>query len=210
MATKQAGQKLLRKLTVRTFIGSKADILAAAMLGRKKDKDGVVIEGVPLGDPVPLMQIIGNATGYRADTSDYGEFIELRGNFRAVNLLTGEILENVTRTILPDVVGDAISSALKGGAEAAQFAVEIDVQYSETAATMYAFAVRTLLPVQVAQPVNALLLQMKEAGIVGTAPLKLAAPQLGEKERKAQAAAEAKADEAKAAKVKGEKATAKA
>jgi len=187
-AKKLAGQKLLRKLTIRTAVGSKADILAAAMTGRERDKD-------PVGEPVPILRVVGHVNGYKTGQSDYGDYVELKGSFQGTNLLTGEVTDGVNTAILPDVVGESVAQALKGGAEAAQFAVEIDVAYVEKAATMYEFSTRTLLKPQTAAPVAGILAQLGAEGIEMTKPKALPAPRASDELRQKQAAAEKAADE---------------
>jgi hypothetical protein len=198
------GSKLLKKLTLRTFIGSKADILAYALTGRMvaKGKDGKDVQVGSTGEPVPLMRVLGNVTGYRTGQSDFGEYAELKGNFHATNLQTGEILEDCTKCILPGVVGDSVASAMAAGAESVQFAIELDARYSEKAATMYEFDARTLVKPQTPKPINDLMARLQQEGIEMTKPLALKAPVLTEAQKEAQAAAEKKADEDREAKAK--------
>lgn len=208
------GTKLLKKLTIRTFIGGKADILAYAMQGRpqreKKDKDGKqvfekdgktpVMEGYgEEGVSVPLMRVLGNVTGYATGDSDFGPYTKLKGQFQATNLQTGEVLEGCSLAILPAVVADNVAGAILAGAESVQFAVEMDTRFSEKAATMYEFEARTLLKPQTPDPLKALMDSMATQGIEMTKPLTLAAPKLSDADKAAQAEAEKKADEAKAA-----------
>lgn len=194
MATKQklAGEKLLKKISIRTIVGSKPDILAIAITGRERDKDAV-------GELVPIMRVLGQVSGYTAGESDFGSFVKLRGNFQATNLITGEVVDSATQAILPDVVSEPVALALKGGAQAAEFAVEIDVQFVEKAATMYEFSARSLIKPQTAAPIAGLLSRLAESGITMTAPKQLAAPKLSDEDKAKQAAAEAAADKKKSA-----------
>lgn len=189
------GTKLLKKLTIRTFIGSKLDILAYALSAFPNGKP----DGKSAGDPVPVLRVLGNVTSFKAGESDFGSYVELRGDFHATNLQTGEILESCNKCILPSVVGDGVASAIHNGAESVQFAVELDVRYAEKAATMYEFDARTLLKPATANPLLALFDKMKAESISMTPAKQLAAPTLTEEQKKAQAAAEAAADAAKAA-----------
>lgn len=198
------GTKLLKKLTIRAFIGTKLDILAYALSAFPGGKP----DGKSAGDPVPVLQVLGNVTSFKAGESDFGSYVELRGDFRATNLQTGEILEACNKCILPSVVGDAVASSLANGAESVQFAVELDVRYAEKAATMYEFDARTLLKPATAKPIDALLGMMAQQGIEMTKPKQLAAPKLSEDQKKAQVAAEAAADALK--KAAAEKATTEA
>src|SRR3954464_1880890 len=101
MATENTGQKLLRKLTIRTCVGTKGDILAAAMTGRGDDK-------ATTGKAVPIMRVMGAVSGFRPGESDSGPYVKLLGQFKAVNLLTGEEFSNVSTCILPAVISDMV------------------------------------------------------------------------------------------------------
>lgn len=184
---KLAGQRLVKKLTIKTLVGGKMEILAAALTGREGKANK--------GDPVPLVRIIGQVTGYKTGTTDLGDFVELRGSFLGTNLVTGEQMDNVSRAIMPDVVGDAVAAAIKGGAEAAQFAVEIDVTYDEAAATSYVYSVRSLLKVSVAAPVLGIMAQLASEGIAMTPVKQLAAPKLSDADRAAAEGRQKAADE---------------
>lgn len=188
MATqKLAGQKLLKKLTIKTMIGSKVEILGIALTGREREKD-------VKGDPVPLLRVIGQVTGYKTGNTDYGDFVELRGSFMGTNLVTGEQMDNVSRAILPDVVADAVASAIKNGAEAAEFAIEIDVTYDEAAATSYTYGVRTLLKIAAAAPVLGIMERLAATGITMTPAKQLAAPKASPADVAAQERRQAEAD----------------
>lgn len=187
MATqKLAGQRLVKKLTIKTLIGGKMDILAAALTGREGKANK--------GDPVPLMRVVGQVTGYKTGTTDLGDFVELRGSFLGTNLITGEQMDNVSRAIMPDVVGDAIAAAIKNGAEAAEFAVEIDVTYDEAAATSYVYSVRSLLKVAVAAPVLGIMERLAASGIIMTPARQLAAPKVSAADAEAATKRQAEAD----------------
>lgn len=187
--------KILKKLTIREFIGRKPDLLAAAMLGRPKGKDdkGADIFIGTQGQPVKLMRVLGQCTGFKADESDNGPFVLLSGQFVATNMLTGEMVQTA-RAILPDAIGELVSSAVKSGAEAVDFAVEIFVEYDEAAATMYKFTAKSLMEPETPKPIASLMARLEASGVKLSEPLKLAAPVLSDADKAKQAEAEAKAD----------------
>lgn len=194
--------KILKKLTIRDFIGKKPDILAAAMLGRPKGTvDGKEVFIGTAGQPVKLMRVLGQCTGFKADESDNGPYVQLSGQFVATNMLTGEEVATA-RAILPDAIGDLVSASIKSGAEAVDFAVEIFVEYDEAAATMYKFSAQSLMKPETPKPIASLQARLLEAGITLSKPLALAAPTLTDEQRAAQAEAEARADAANAEKGK--------
>lgn len=195
-----AGSKILKKLTIRSAVGSKQEILAYAMTGQtvSKTAEGKDVRSSK-GSDVPLLRILGQVVGFKAGASDYGSYVELRGTFVATNLQTGEVTDGVSRCILPDAIGEPLANAIHTGAEAVEFAVEIYVSFNEDAAVMYEFNARNLLPASTPQPVQALMDRMATLGIKMTEPLKLTAPVLSDADKQAQAAASKKADETKAA-----------
>lgn len=189
MATEKSGTKVLTKLTMKEFIGKKAQLLAYAMQG-KPNPDSVT------GAPVKLLRVFGQVTGFKTDESDYGAYTQLNGTFVGTNMQTGEQV-NVSRAILPGAIGELVSSAIKNGAEAVDFAVEVYIEYDEAAATMYKFSTRSLVAPETPKPIESLMARLQAQGVVLDAPLQLAAPSLDKKAAEKQAAAMAKADAAK-------------
>lgn len=188
-----AGQKILKRLTIRDFVGDRGGLLAIAQTGKEKPSD-------KLGDAVPILRVIGQVTSYRVGQSrdGGGTWVECLGNFHATNLQTGEVQKSVAKMILPNVVSEPLAAALQGGATSAEFAVEIDVVYDETSVTFYTFEARTLLEVQPSDAIRGIFSQLAEKGITMTAPLKLKAPTLSEADQKKQDDAIAKRDKEKA------------
>jgi hypothetical protein len=181
--------KILTKLTMKEFIGKKSQLLAYALKGKPND-DAVT------GAPVKLLRVIGQVTGFKADESDYGAYTQLNGIFTGTNMQTGEVVQ-VARCILPGAVGELLSSAIKNGAEAVDFAVEVYIEYDEAAATMYKFSTRSLIEPEQPKAIANIEAKMKALGIELDAPLMLAAPTLDKAAAKKQAEAEAAAEAAK-------------
>lgn len=184
--------KILKKLTIREFIGSKSAILAYALTG-KASPDAVT------GSPIALMRVLGSVSGFKAGETDNGPYVVLLGDFQGTNLQTGEIIEGVTKCILPDMIGDAVASAIHGGAAQVDFAVELFVTFSEKAATMYEYSAKSLLKPETPKPIAALAARMAELGIEMTTPLQLAAPVLTDEQKAQQVASEKAADDAREA-----------
>lgn len=185
-ATKAVGSKLLKKLTIKTFIGDKSDVLAYAMLGR----DGKA----PTGEAVPLMRVLGSVTKYQTGSSDFGDWVKLFGSFHATNLQTGEVLDDVSQCLLPSMISDSVAGALNAGATSVEFAVEIDARFVLKAATMYEFEARTLIKPAAAKPINELMAKLQALGVGMTEVKALAAPKLTDADKKAQAESEAAAE----------------
>ena len=147
--------KILKKLTVATAFGDKIAVLAAAMKGR--------VGEAPEGLPVDLLQIIGRVFAIKAGTTSRTlpggeevstEFVKLTGEFEAVNLQTGEVVTGVSTCILPNFVAGPIAAAIKGGAEAVDFAIKIQAKFRITAATSYEFTAESLIPMKAASSIG--------------------------------------------------------
>ena len=149
--------KILRKLTIKEAIGGKAELLRIAMLGR----EGNAYEGVP----VKLLTIMGRVFSVKAGESDFGSFCKLVGEFEATNAQTGEVISEVSTAILPNFVGDGVASAIKNGAQAVDFAIELSIRFKEDAATMYEFSADSLMPQVTANSVQDIKTRLAAAGI---------------------------------------------
>ena len=189
MAASQ-GQKILKKLTIREAIGGKGVILAAAQTGKQKP-DATV------GVAVPLLRVIGQCTAIVPGESDNGPYVKLKGMFKATNLITGEILDNIATAILPNMVGDSVAAGIMSGAKAVDFAVEIDVNYDEDAATMYVFSARSLLAAEPAAPLLGIEALLAKQGVQLSIPAPKAIPQLSHDDAKKQEAKQKEADAGK-------------
>lgn len=181
--------KVLTKLTMKEFIGKKSQLLAYALKGKAND-DAVT------GSPVKLLRVIGQVTGFKSDSSDYGEYTQLNGVFVGTNMQTGEQVQ-VARAILPGAIGELLSNAIKNGADAVDFAVEVYIEYDEAAATMYKFSTRSLMEPEQPKAIASIEAKMAAMGIALDAPLQLAAPTIDKKTAEKQASAVAAADTAK-------------
>lgn len=112
---------------------------------------------------LPLANIIGQATGFEAGATEYGEFIKFRGQFRGTNLTTGETMD-APAVILPAHLGTVLRSALEGktiDVRSVDFAFGISARYDATAATKYVYDCRSLLAPAASDPLAALESQVK-------------------------------------------------
>jgi hypothetical protein len=193
---KMADTKILKKLTIRTFIGKKSEILAIAMTGRTKsmDEDGKEVFS-STGKPVKMMRVLGQVSGFSTGESDFGSYVKLSGDFFATNMITGEET-TASQALLPSEIGEPIANAIKAGASAIDFAVEVYVEFDESSATMYKFSARSLIKPETPKPITALMDRMASLGVEMTKPLAIAAPTLTPAQEAAQRASEAAADAA--------------
>lgn len=116
-AAKPKQAKQIRKISVATVAG-KVDL--------KKLIDA---------EKIALMNVYGIATSKKIIATDYGDAVRFIGQFRAVNLETGELFQS-SRMYLPSAMADDLDGALSGGGTA-EFAVRVSVIYDDTVASKY-------------------------------------------------------------------------
>lgn len=131
MATKTPKVEAMRKLTIKSVCGLDREQLLEMVM---KDKQKVF----------PLVKIYGVVTRTRPGESDFGDFVRFIGQFRAVDMATGEV-KAAPVVILPKFLEDELAGALAGGAKDVQFAVQIGVKYDKTAATSYVYMADNLI-----------------------------------------------------------------
>lgn len=181
-AKKNKGTELARKITISTVTGGAKEWFEKLM-------------ALPVDNrQMNLMAVYGFANGYKADSSEFGEFVKINGTFRAVNQQTGEIT-NSPQLILPTYIGHAMAAALDSPDRAGplKFAFEVDVKFDASAIAKYVYVVRDIMPAQQDDPLSAL-----GAALAYEKPLTLEAPKTPEQ-------APADADVKPAATSKGKK-----
>jgi hypothetical protein len=98
---------------------------------------------------IPLARIYGTAGAFKAGQSDHGPFVKFIGQFKAVNLRTGEIFV-ASAMILPKFLEEQLHGILTGGvAQGVEFAFEISVQGDQPgvkpSATGYTYGAKPLM-----------------------------------------------------------------
>lgn len=130
--------EILRKVTLKTCGLDKSAIQSA--LGDAKSVD--------------LLKIVGVTTSATPGQSDLGEFVKFNGQFRAVNLTTGEQFES-TVAILPNFIAQQLATALAQSSEV-EFGLAIGAKKSNSV-TGYEYTVKPLLEPVVSDKMGALL-----------------------------------------------------
>lgn len=137
MANGQA-VKMIRKITIKDC-GAAPDIKKLISAG---DTDAA--------RKMDLLEIFGAARKSAPGETDKGPFIRFIGDFKAINLETGEVFRS-TRCILPNFVGEQVWSAMKADASGKEvecaFGFRIGAHFDETAVTKYVYDVTPLLPI---------------------------------------------------------------
>jgi hypothetical protein len=98
-----------------------------------------------------IMRVFGSATGKKTGVSDFGEWVALTGQFRAINPATGETFDSAT-LFLPDVALDLIVAQLDGGAQAVDFAFDISAVADESVAVGYSYRASPLIEAEAESP----------------------------------------------------------
>jgi len=97
----------------------------------------------PDQETMDLMRVIGVASGVKTGTSDHGDWVALLGNFKATNLVTGEIFQS-GKCFLPDIASDMIAPVVSSG-QPVEFAIDIYVQIDDESATGYIYGIKPLV-----------------------------------------------------------------
>ena len=134
--------ELLRKISSKTVLGDRPE--------RPKDKK-----------TVPLYSVYGIANGLQTGTSDYGDWIKLKGSFEAVRFSDGLVMQSGA-CILPEPVNSMTAAALqqtdddgKRVNQSIQFSLEIGLKRTDTAIG-YEYVTTPLIEAGGADPLAAL------------------------------------------------------
>jgi len=114
----------VKKLSVATVFGK---IGLKELIKADETGPGAVAgaDGKMSGGKMPLIRVIGAAVGTKTGNSSYGDWTALLGQFKAINLDTGEQSEAAT-LFLPDVALVPIQVALSGpDSRSVEFAIDI-------------------------------------------------------------------------------------
>ncbi len=125
--------KLSRKLTISATGWTKPAIqaaLAKLMQDPSKPVDGTEQD---------LLTFVGIARQAKPGQSDTGDFLRLIGEFRATNLVTGELFQSA-QCILPNYISDYMGGALLDpNIKEVAFSIKISAKYKASAATGYEY-----------------------------------------------------------------------
>lgn len=142
---------------------------------------GVIKELVSEENPkVDLLKIVGITTGARPGQTDKGEYLRLLGDFRAVNMTTGETFQAAS-CILPSFISDSLGEALKQS-QSVEFAIMVGVKHAADAITGYEYTVTPLIESKPSDKMAALL---SASGY--QEPIKLPAPKAAKEPKAAKA-----------------------
>lgn len=120
-------------------------ITTSDVIGRKMTVKEVILwdEQNP-GKVKPLYRVFGIANSAVPDSTKYGEFFRIYGQFKAINLETGEEFGSM-QVIFPGALEKMIAGQLGQGTTGLQFGFEIGVKADETSQVGYSYAASSLL-----------------------------------------------------------------
>lgn len=103
----------------------------------------------------PLMRVVGVVTGIQTCNSQYGEWVVLKGNFKATNIESGDEFAS-NKALIQDTLTDAIVMKLSDeNAKSVEFAADIGVKKAKNAIG-YEYTVTTLREISESDPLAAL------------------------------------------------------
>jgi len=120
--------QLSKKISVKSIVGNVKVMV----------RDGEIKDGQN------VMRAYGTASTVIGGDSDYGPWIAFKGNFKAENLLTGEVVAS-GKLFLPEVGSDLLEGAVNGCDGQVEFAFDIGVKYDDDSATGYIYTATPLL-----------------------------------------------------------------
>lgn len=95
---------------------------------------------------IDIMDVYGVITRTSIVSSDYGDSVKFGGQFRAMNLETGELFRSSV-LYLPKFMQDEIAGSMVEGSTA-EFAVRMRAEYNKESATKYIYMADTLVEAQ--------------------------------------------------------------
>jgi hypothetical protein len=127
----------LRKINVKQVWESAPDASV------KKD-----FKKIESGKALHVMRVMGEVHGTRTVETQYGESLEFKGMFEAINPVTEEAFRS-PNAFLPGIMEDEISAdwhaAKENGATSLRFAADVYVSPDENSATSYVYAHKWLM-----------------------------------------------------------------
>lgn len=128
--------------------------LTIAKIHGKIKRDAIPEEGV-----LPLVRVMGQATGIKTGVSTYGEWCAFTGRFVAINIATGEEFTSPV-VFLPSVATDLMRPVVAAAdGQPVEFAFDLAVRRIPKKAENdngYEYAVKPLLETNTADPLEAL------------------------------------------------------
>lgn len=120
--------KLVKKISSKTVIGDIKLMAAQMLVGNEPRRE--------------LYTVVGIGRTVQGLETDYGTAEKFRGNFLAVNLLTGEEFRSGA-CYLPGAAGEMLAGAMNG--DPIEFGFKIGIELDNAAATGYVYTCESLI-----------------------------------------------------------------
>lgn len=120
--------RINRKLTIKELVGN---------VGR-------IMYGKPEGEKLPLMRVVGNATGYEPVVTESGTSIKLKGLFKGTNLIDPSKTMTAPNCYLPPAAAELIAGQFTGDVSQVAFAFDIYARVELDSITKYVYEVETI------------------------------------------------------------------
>lgn len=112
------------------------------------------------GNTLFLGRVFGSASGTKTGVTDFGEWIALTGQFRAIAKETGECFDSAV-CFLPDVAQDLVIGQLNAGAKAVDFAFDISAVADESVPIGFTYRAAPVLQMEEDSPIARIEAKMK-------------------------------------------------
>lgn len=116
-----------------------------------------IVQDLKEGEKTRAMMVVGVAKGVRTGESTYGPWVSFKGQFKATNLLNGEVSVS-GECFLPDIASNMIEAQL-ADADSVEFGFDIVIKYDDDARDKYVYEIEPLFEPQENDPL--LLLEAK-------------------------------------------------
>ena len=127
------------------------------------DADGTIVSK----GEIKVFRVWGRAVGVKTGISNFGEWEALVGHFRC-EANDGKLYDSGT-LFLPEIALTAVKVALAGNA-AADFAIDLFVQYDEKAEKQYVYTFRHIMPPAADDPLEVLQNRIQSLALPAPAP----------------------------------------
>ncbi len=119
--------------------------------------DSETVAALEKKGPMPLLDVYGVATKYKAGESNFGPFVAFLGSFRAVRHGDKAVFQS-GKLILPKMLEEQLYAIMGGGDDVnnVQFAFRIGAKFDKKAATKYTYTAESLTPPAENDPVTML------------------------------------------------------
>jgi len=123
--------EIIGKISVKTVVGNKKTI-----------NDAISEYN---GASVPIMRLVGQVNAIERGSSTYGEWLALKGNFQATNILTGEVFMAGSAFVDHTYSQNIQLELEKEEVSVVEIGVDVNAASSDSSQSGYSYSIRPLL-----------------------------------------------------------------